>query len=142
MSASPVVRGSASGVAIGGEGWGSAGAADPRPAGTWVPTRFTALTADLQATTVGKTGITTREELRLDVPITNSSADGTKALAFLKLRQGQDRYKEYSLVGSDAVVGIRYHSSGFIGELSFQITQKNPLAKPSLPVPHAEVGRL
>lgn len=116
--------------------------AESQLAGTWVPTRFTALTADLQATTVGKTGITTREELRLDVPITNASANGTKALAFLKLRQGQDRYKEYSLVGSDAVVGIRYHSSGFIGELSFQITQKNPLAKPSLPIPHAEVDRL
>lgn len=139
---------------IPGEGWrGSIGIlpslvkrdeaiAEWQLAGTWVPTRFTSLTADLQATTVGRTGVTTREELRLDVPITDSRAEGTKALVFVKLRQGQDRYKEYAFIGSDAALGIRYHSSGFIGELSFQITQKNPLAKPPLPpVPHAEVDR-
>lgn len=103
-------------------------------AGTWVPFRLLACTADLQATTVGRTGVTTRGELRLDVPITNSSSEGTKALTFIKLRQGQDRYKESAFVGSDAVLGIRYHSSGFIGELSFQVTQRNPLSTPVSPV--------
>lgn len=96
-------------------------------AGTWSPFRLTVWTADIQATTVGKTGVTSREELRLDIPITDSSAQGTKALIFVKLRQGHDQYKEISLVGSDASLGLRYHSSGFIGELSFQITQKSPL---------------
>ena len=109
-------------------------------AGTWSPFRYMVWTLDAQATTVGRTGVTTREELRLDVPITDSTAEGTKALVFLKLREGRDRYKEYALFGSDAAIGIRYHSSGFIGELSFQITQKNPLDTQLPPVTKQQVG--
>lgn len=111
-------------------------------AGTWAPFRYTVWTADVQATTVGRTGVTTRDELRLDVPITDSSSEGTKALIFLKLREGHDRYKEYVLFGSDASIGIRYHSSGFIGELSFQITQRNPLDTPLPPVTKQPAGEL
>lgn len=111
-------------------------------AGTWSPFRYTIWTIDIQATTVGRTGVSTRDELRLDVPITDSTAEGTKALVFVKLRDGHDRYKDYQLFGSDAAIGIRYHSSGFIGELSFQITQKNPLDTQPPPVTKKQAEEL
>ena len=99
--------------------------------GTWFPASLVALTGDFQATTVGKSGVTTRATARVDVPITDKSSEGTKAVVFSMFRQGYDRFQEKNYKGSDAVFGLRYYSTGFIGELSFQITKKEKILSSS-----------
>lgn len=99
-------------------------------AGTWIPLRQFALTSEVEALTVGRKGITTRGLARLDVPITDSNIEGTKAILFLTARQGYDRFDGVNISGSDAMVGIRYHSQAFIGEFAFQFSRKSPFAAP------------
>lgn len=94
--------------------------------GTLIPMRHLAVSADLHSVTVGQTGVTTRGELRLDVPITDRNFEGTKAVLFTGVRQGYDRFKDTAISGSDAMFGIRYYSTAFIGELTFQITKNRP----------------
>ena len=111
-------------------------------AGTWIPQRHLAITLDGQSLTTGNTGITVRGEGRFEIPITDNRAEGTKAIMFLKLREGEDRYQDIATRGSDAILGIRYHSPGFIGELAFQITQVTTTNKPNLPVSGLRSGGL
>ncbi|MCX6123482.1 MAG: hypothetical protein NTV34_01835, partial [Proteobacteria bacterium] len=95
-------------------------------AATWIPVRHTAFSGEFQSTTVGSTGVSTRGALRLDVPITNSTSEGTKAVVFGALRQGYDHFGAAVLSGSDAIFGLRYHSTGFIGQIAFQVTRRSP----------------
>lgn len=92
-------------------------------AGTYDLLRVLYATLDAQGSTVGTYGVSWRTEGRLDVPITAKTRNGDQAAAFLRLRSGIDRCHETDFFGSEAILGIRYHSSGFIAEFAVQFTQ-------------------
>lgn len=81
------------------------------------------LTFDAKALTVGTDGVSFRAESRLDVPFGGIDPDEDQAEAFLRLRGGHDSIGKVSLLGSAAMLGVRYHSSGFIAELALKITR-------------------
>ena len=81
------------------------------------------LTVDFNAMSVGVKGSSVRGETRFDLPFASSQVDGDQASAFLRLRGGFDRYAQTNLIGSTAIVGFRYHSSGFIAEIALQISR-------------------
>ena len=82
------------------------------------------LTLQADGLAIGSVGYSFRGENRLDIPIgpTHSKAKQMSNL-FFRLRAGADEYKSSHLLGSSAIIGLRYHSPGFIAELSFEITQ-------------------
>lgn len=95
-----------------------------------------ALTFDIRALGVGTRGFSTRAESRLDFPIIASRRGDEQASLYARLRGGLDKFREdatdsdpeirTNLVGSVAIFGMRYFSSGFIADLSLQIT-RSPL---------------
>ena len=84
------------------------------------------LTASGDAITVGTKGIGLRGEGRMDLPFGHQTPGTDQAGLFLRLRGGEDRIGPHHLVGSSAIAGVRYHSLGFIAELSFRITNAPP----------------
>jgi hypothetical protein len=80
-------------------------------------------TLESRAASVGVHGYALRAESRLDVPIGGGAPGEDQADYFLRLRGGQDRLEKTNLVGSAAIVGIRYHSNGFIAELALKVTK-------------------
>jgi len=79
---------------------------------------------ELKALTVGVKGYSLRGENRYDIPL--GSVDGSSgelAELFLRLRAGSDEFEEKHLTGTSAILGLRYHSSGFIAEFGFRITK-------------------
>lgn len=78
-------------------------------------------TLETRALALGTSDYALRAETRLDVPLGN--ADEDQADLFIRLRGGQDHAGKTSLVGSSAMIGIRYHSSGFIAELALKVTR-------------------
>ena len=76
-------------------------------------------TAEGKALTVGTDGFHSfRAEGRLDVPFgkADPGEDTRPRPSSASLRGGQDAIDKTNLVGSDAMIGVRYHSSGFIAE--------------------------
>jgi hypothetical protein len=94
-------------------------------AATWHPFLDIATTAQAQYLTVGSEGVSSRYQVRLDIPITDEGASGTKADLFARYRIGTDRFVDHSYRGRDAMIGLRYHSSGLIGEIGFQVTDES-----------------
>lgn len=72
---------------------------------------------------LGTDGYSTRAEARLDLSLTNINSQTDQAGMYIALRGGKDRFESTDLEGSAAIVGFRYHSAGFIAEISFQITK-------------------
>ena len=81
------------------------------------------LSLDARALTVGVDGYSLRGEGRIDVPIGSQDPHEDQAELFLRFRGGHDVIDETSLVGSSAILGVRYHSSGFIAELAIKFTR-------------------
>jgi hypothetical protein len=71
----------------------------------------------------GKDGFSLRGESRLDVPLGGRDPNEDQAEIFVRLRGGHDVYEDVDLVGSAAIIGVRYHSSGFIAELALKLTK-------------------
>lgn len=81
------------------------------------------LTLDTRALAVGAEGYSFRAEGRLDVPFGAADPGEDQAEGFLRLRGGHDSVGNVNLVGSAAIIGVRYHSSGFIAELALKVTR-------------------
>lgn len=82
-----------------------------------------AFTSELQTLIVGSKNTSLRAEGRFDVPLAWDAPANSDTGAFLRLRAGRDSSDESSWGGTAAILGMRYHSSGFIAELSVQITK-------------------
>jgi hypothetical protein len=80
-------------------------------------------TLDTRALTVGVDGYSLRGETRFDVPLGHQDPGEDQAEVFLRLRGGHDVIDDTNLVGTAAIVGVRYHSSGFIAELAIKVTR-------------------
>ena len=80
-------------------------------------------TVDARALMAGAKGVSSRLEGRLDIPLFGKSRSEDLSEIFVRLRAGNDRNKDYNLVGSAAVFGVRYHSFGIIAELAVKITK-------------------
>ncbi len=81
------------------------------------------LTFDTRMLTVGVDGYSLRGESRFDVPIGSQDPNEDQAELFLRFRGGHDVMGDTNLVGSSAIIGVRYHSSGFIAELALKVTR-------------------
>lgn len=90
---------------------------------TWGFGRLFFLTLDGKVLTVGAEGYSVRGETRLDLPLSSGEPGEDQAAGFLRLRGGHDSVGKVDLVGSMAMIGVRYHSSGFIAELALKITK-------------------
>jgi len=84
---------------------------------------FAYFTIDAKALAVAANGYSFRGETRFELPFAAKNPDDDQAEFFLRLRGGQDTVGKDTLVGSSAIVGVRYHSSGFIAELGLKITK-------------------
>lgn len=80
-------------------------------------------TLDTRMLTVGVDGYSLRAESRFDVPLGHQDPGEDQAEMFLRLRGGHDVIDDTNLVGSAAIIGVRYHSSGFIAELAIKVTR-------------------
>jgi hypothetical protein len=80
-------------------------------------------TLESRAASVGVHGYALRAETRWDVPLGGKDPGEDQAAFFLRLRAGQDRLEKTDLVGSAAILGVRYHSNGFIAELALKVTK-------------------
>lgn len=78
---------------------------------------------EANALVVGRHGVGSRWEARMDWPIVSTRSATDQAALFISLKSGSDRYKEHEYSGSAGLFGMRYHSSGFIAELTLQITK-------------------
>lgn len=74
---------------------------------------------------VGVQSYSLRSEIRWDLPLptVSGASSGDASEIFLRLRGGLDILSEERLRGYAAILGLRYHSSGFIAELGFQFTR-------------------
>ncbi len=81
------------------------------------------LTLDTRALTVGAEGYSFRAEGRVDVPFGEATSGEDQAEGFLRFRGGHDSVGSVNLVGSAAIIGVRYHSSGFIAEFALKVTR-------------------
>jgi hypothetical protein len=81
------------------------------------------MTLDTGLTTIGIQGYSGRGEIRFDLPFVSSDPNADQAAAYLSMQGGQDMIDETNLVGSSAVLGMRYHSSGFIADIGIKITR-------------------
>lgn len=93
------------------------------------------LSADLMG--IGVRGYSLRSQVRVDIPFVSRLDAPNNGEVFLRLRGGADTYEETKLIGSAAIVGLRYHSSGFIAEFGLQIT-RSPEELSQLTVMHGE----
>lgn len=90
---------------------------------TWSLFKFASLTLDGKMLTVGAGDYSVRAESRIDVPLGEAEPGEDQASCFLRLRGGHDSVGKTNLVGSMAMLGVRYHSSGFIAEFALKITR-------------------
>lgn len=94
-------------------------------AGTVVPLNFSAVTVSAKALTIGKYAVTTRAEAKVEIPITMVER-GLRSLFYVGIRNGQDHYKSQKITSTETVVGFRYHSTGFIGDINFIAVGEHP----------------
>jgi hypothetical protein len=114
---------------------------------TWSFSDWVYLTLDGRLLSVGVRDYAMRAEGRFDVPLGHAKADEDQAEIFLRLRGGADKatYDEaelrnegregsgedsVALEGSAAIIGVRYHSSGFIAEFGIKVTRSPEELRP------------
>lgn len=97
-------------------------------AGTIMPWNLAALTLTGKTITTGNKAITTRAEAKIEIPITSSN-QGLRSQFYIAVRNGLDRYQDQKIAGTESVAGFRYHSTGFIGDVSFRIVGEHPWKK-------------
>jgi hypothetical protein len=91
-------------------------------------TRWCWVTLDLGALAAGIDASSVRAETRFDLPLTSSDAE-EQASVFMRLRGGLDRTTGENgevareMTAAAGILGLRWHSSGFIAELGLQITR-------------------
>jgi len=90
---------------------------------TWNAWGASWLSFNLDTMTIGQFGNGARMETRWDWALESSRSADDQAAFFISLKAGIDRYKDQSFRGSAGLLGIRYHSSGFIAEIRLQITK-------------------
>lgn len=106
---------------------------------TWSLADLVYVTLDGRLLAVGLADQAIRGETRFDIPLGHASAHEDQAELFVRLRGGMDRatyddlerrhegrtpdVERSALEGSAAIIGVRYHSSGFIAELGLKITR-------------------
>ena len=83
---------------------------------------FAFITLGSELITVGTEGYSWRGENRFDFPVNSGKKFGNIDI-FVRLRAGSDEFDGTHLSGQAGIIGVRYHSSGFIGEFSFKITK-------------------
>jgi hypothetical protein len=81
------------------------------------------VTFDIKALSLGIDGYSVRGESRFDIPLGRAKSGEDQAELFVRLRGGSDNIDKVDLVGSAAIFGVRYHSSGFIAELGIKVTR-------------------
>ncbi|MEZ4741410.1 MAG: hypothetical protein R3B45_03025 [Bdellovibrionota bacterium] len=64
-----------------------------------------------------------RSEVRYDLPIVITAMREEKINFYSRFRGGVDRIEGTNLLGSAAIFGLRYYSSGFIAEFALQVTR-------------------
>jgi hypothetical protein len=82
---------------------------------------WTSFLADVVA--AGVKSYSARIETRFDFAVTESFSRGDQAEVYLRLRAGQDEAERVKFVGSAAILGLRYHSSGLIADIGVHITK-------------------
>lgn len=90
------------------------------------------LTVSSEILGVGIKNYAIRSEARFDFPFLDLKTSTSNAEIFLKLRGGLDRLENGQLIGSAAIIGLRFHSSGFIAELGIQLTRSPEELSPFL----------
>jgi hypothetical protein len=90
---------------------------------TWNLLNVAYLTTDLKALHSGRHGTATRGEVAIDLPLTDSKTYADQSGLFIKLRAGEDRTSSGTTRGGSGLIGIKYHSAGFIAELGIKITR-------------------
>ncbi len=98
-------------------------------------------TLDTRVLTVGVDGYSLRGESRFDIPLGHQDPGEDQAEVFLRLRGGHDVLEETNLVGSAAIIGVRYHSSGFIAELAIKVTRSPEDLNPAKGLKGAREGQ-
>jgi len=94
-------------------------------AATKIPLNFLALTASGRAKQTGQTAISIRTEGKVEIPLTTNS-HGLRSIFYILNRQGVDHYKNLRHSSNESVIGYRYHSAGFIGDLNFRLVARYP----------------
>lgn len=99
---------------------------------------FWTLQSDLLS--VGNQGYSLRAESRFDIPLNRAHKNADQAELFIRFRNGIDRFDQTNLFGSAAIIGVRYHSSGFIAELAVKVTRSPGEFIKDKPLANAEGG--
>jgi hypothetical protein len=94
-------------------------------AATKIPLSFLAFTASGRATQTGQTAISIRTEGKVEIPLTTNS-HGLRSIFYILNRQGIDHYKHLRHSSNESIIGYRYHSAGFIGDLNFRLVARHP----------------
>jgi hypothetical protein len=98
-------------------------------------------TLEAQITTVGIHGYSARGELRFDLPFVSSDPAADQAALYFALQGGRDEYEKTRFLGTSALLGMRYHSSGFIADIGLKITHSPEQLKVNSPLAaFSEVG--
>ena len=84
---------------------------------------YALFTLNAKSMAVGIEATSTRVTTQLHIPIGYRQQYDDAGEVFIKFRAGSDRVEDLNLFGSSAVLGIRYHSSGFIAEVALKITK-------------------
>lgn len=94
-------------------------------AGTWAFWSHAALSVSGRSINSGTKAVSTRAEGKLEFPLASASR-GLRSMFYMGVRNGQDHYKNVRLIGTESFAGYRYHSTGFIGDISFRMTGEYP----------------
>ena len=82
------------------------------------------LTLTGEVMTVGSKGVSSRLFSRVGAPLgTHETNHDDLAEIFLQVGAGSDQYDGSIYSGYSGILGLRYHSSGFIAELSIKVTK-------------------
>jgi hypothetical protein len=97
-------------------------------AGTILPFSFIAFTVSGKGINIGQKAVSTRGEFKLEMPISVKTR-GLSSLFYMGIRNGQDHYKDTKISGTEGLMGFRYHSTGFIGDVNFIVVGEHPWKK-------------
>lgn len=94
-------------------------------AGTWAFWTHAAVSLSSKSVNSGRKAISTRAEGKIEFPLASVSR-GLRSMFYIGARHGLDHFKNVRLTGTESFAGYRYHSTGFIGDISFRVTGEYP----------------